>query len=424
MPGGNQVTIGIIGTGDGTGTAVVNTTYTVGSVAQAQTLFGSNTANGAHLMKMIIAAFQEGASSIVAASVGAPTLGTASTLSAAASAGATTITVTAGTGYTAGDIIFLGTGQTYAYEERRVIASISTNVITLTTALTFNHYIGETAQKVTEKASSAYTTAITNMQADESKSIALCELNDAATAVLMVAMVYNSYSLYNTPCVYIQAPEYADTDSTFIAKATAHNDNRVIMPFPLLTDFNGKTVTPGETAAALAGLIAGDGVPKLNHNYAAFTGFGGVVEKIANMDALLAVGITPIELKYNTIHIVRLLTTQATVNGVPNTQWQEGSVRLNVDFIEKAVASALQKSFLQSGNTPQTRLAIAAEVNSILSGFTGSQILIANPATNTPAFTAPVVSTDPSNSTRVIVAVQISPGKPLNFIALNFKVYL
>ena len=51
-------------------------------------------------------------------------------------------------------------------------------------------------------------------------------------------------------------------------------------------------------------------------------------------------------------------------------------------------------------------------------------ILVPDTITNTPAFTEPQVTTDVADRTKVNVDVSISPGRPLNFINLNFKVYL
>jgi hypothetical protein len=127
------------------------------------------------------------------------------------------------------------------------------------------------------------------------------------------------------------------------------------------------------------------------------------------MDAVINAGITPIDVKYGSIHIVRLLTTYTKKNLIPDFTWREGSIRLNVDAIEKAVARKIQAEYLQMGNTSQTRSAIKQDVISVLTVFESNNILIKDEATNTPAFRAPVVSTDPLDSAKVNVDVQISP---------------
>lgn len=66
-----QVILGIIGTSEKGPTATVTL---ISSTAEANSIFGSNTAYGATLVKMISRAFSEGASIIKAVSIGAPTL--------------------------------------------------------------------------------------------------------------------------------------------------------------------------------------------------------------------------------------------------------------------------------------------------------------------------------------------------------------
>lgn len=146
--------------------------------------------------------------------------------------------------------------------------------------------------------------------------------------------------------------------------------------------------------------------------------------KIADIDALISGGVTPIELRFNTIHIVRFVTTYTKLNGVPDATWREASIRLNVDNIQKTLAQRVQAKFLQSGNTPQIRLAIKTEAIAALNQYASSGILVADERTGTPAYLEPVVSTDANDNTKVNVDIQVSPGKPLNFISLNFRVFV
>jgi len=336
----------------------------------------------------------------------------------------TTVGHGASTGYVAGDVVYLGTGNTYQFEERRVVLSASAGTIKFTEPLTFKHYIGEIISNVTESESTAYVNAITEMEKDEDKSILVCELNDDDTSDLIQTMCLNSYNNYNTPCVYFRGSELADDETSVKAKAIAMNDDRAFMIYPLLTDFNGKTVSGGECAAAIAGAISGNGVPKLNHNFTELTSFGGVVSRITDMDGLISSGVMPIELKYNSIHIVRFVTTNTLKDGIPDFTRQEGAIRLNMDYIEKAISRDIQSKFLQKGNTSQVRGAMQTAITVLLNNYTSMDILIADSITKTPAFRTPIVTTDNEDRTKVNVDIAVSPGRPLNFITLNFKVYL
>ncbi|HOO96962.1 MAG TPA: phage major capsid protein [Caldisericia bacterium] len=71
--------------------------------------------------------------------------GAASTLSVAATATDTTITVVDGSSFTAGDYITIGVGST---QEIKEIDSVSTNDITLKSALSYDHSIGEATVEV------------------------------------------------------------------------------------------------------------------------------------------------------------------------------------------------------------------------------------------------------------------------------------
>lgn len=426
VPRANTVVIGMMGVSE-QGTA--NQVYEILSPSMAETIFGSNTAEGKDLVKMIKAAFEEGASVIKAVSIGQPTLAAATdggegALTADSAAGATTVTVADATIYTAGDIVYIGTKNTYAKEERRVVDSGSSTTLTLTTPLTFPHYTGEEARIITPKAETAYDTAVLALTADEDKSIIVCDLNTDAMEDDIQVLLDASLSNYNTPCVYIKGTDFGVSASTAATKAIATNDERVIHVFPNLVDFNGRTVNPGVSAAAVAGAIAGNGVPKLNHNFTALSGFGGVSAAITDMDALISAGVTPIELKNNEIHLVRFVTTKTKTSGVPDLTWQEGAIRLNVDHIVDAVATKMQSTYLQKGNTPQTRLAMKQDIIALLDKYASMNILVANPVTGIPAYRDPVVATDSVDDTKVNVTIEVSPGKPLNFIQLNFQVIL
>jgi len=93
-----------------------------------------------------------------------------------------------------------------------------------------------------------------------------------------------------------------------------------------------------------------------------------------------------------------------------------------VDQIERAVKSRIEAKFLQSGNIPAIREAIKQEVIVTLKQFVSLNILVAAPQYNVPAFKEPVVTTDLNDSSKVNVEIEISPGKPLNFVTLSFNI--
>lgn len=404
----------------------VNTEYKFSSVSEAEAKFGSNTAFGADLVKLIKRAFDEGASKVIGISIGTPTLWAANeTLTAVAEIGADRVDVGAGaSNYTAGDIVYLGTNNTYENEEKIEVNNVVGTEVIFTSTLKFKHFVGETLQEVTAKASTDYETAIDVIALNEEKTIVVCEDSSDAVATLMVAMVATSYNNASTPCVYFRWPKDGDTASTVATSAKTLNNNRTVMVYPNLVAFSGRVLTGGETAAALAWVVARNGLPKLNHNFSEFVSVGWVASKVADMDALITNGVTPIRLKFSAIQLVRFVTTYSNKGWVEDTTWREASVRTNVDYIEKAIHRRLQAKFLQSGNTPETRLAIKTECVTLLETFRVSNVIVADEATGQPAYRDPVVTTDVDDDTKIDVQIELSPSKPLNFITLNFKVIL
>lgn len=424
VPSPNGVVLWVIGTSE---KWTANTVYTIGSAAEADTIFGTNYAYWAKLVPMIKKAFAEWAFQVKAVSIWTPTKATATALTqwaltADSAVWALTITVADATIYTAWMIVYVWTWNTYNQEERMVVATWVWTTVTFTTAFKYPHYIWELARIITPKVDWDYTSAITALEPEENKGIVVCESNSDATTAAIVTMCNNSYNNYQTPCVFIRWPELADDATSMIANATTTNSSRCINVFPNLVDFNWNTLTGWETAAALAWLIIWNGLPKLNHNGSIFANYAWVASTITDMDALISGWVTPIELRYWSIHIVRFVTTSKTANGVPDYTWREASIRLNVDIIEKTIVNEIRAKYMQKGNTQAIRDSIKNKIVTMLDFFTGNEILVADEVTWTPAYRIPVVSTDPTDNTKVNVDIEISPWKPLNFITLNFKI--
>ena len=425
-PSTTNIVVGIIWTSE---KWTADQVYTISSISEADTIFGSDYTYWASLVPMIRRAFAEWAGSIRAISIWVPTMDSATaaaewTLTGDSAAWVATVTVADATIYTAGDEVFVGTGNTYSREEKREVLTWIGTTVTFTTALTYAHYIGETARIVTAKVDWDYTAAITAMEADESKSLVVSESNSVVVAAAITLMCTNSTTLNWIPCVYVQWAESWDDAAAVIVKATTANSDRVIIPFPLFIDFDWNTVSGWESAAALAGAIVWNWLPKLNHNFTEFVWFWGINALGTDLDSLISGWITPIELKYGTIHIVRFVTTSKTTDWVPDTTWREASIRLNVDVIEKTIWDNIRTLYMQKGNTPQIRESIKQKIISLLDIFAGNDILIADANTNTPAYREPIVTTDSEDDTKINIDLAISPGKPLNFITLNFKIAL
>ena len=424
VPSANGVVLWVIWTSE---KWTANTVYTINSVAEADTYFGSNYAYWATLVPMIKKAFAEWAFQVKWVSIWTPTKATATaltqwTLTADSAAWALTITVASATIYTGWMIVYVWTWSTYSQEERMVVATWVGTTVTFTTAFKYPHYVWELARIITVKVDWDYTSWITALESEENKWIVVCESNSDATTVAILTMCANSYNNYQTPCVFIRWPELADDATSVIANATTSNNSRCINVFPNLVDFNWNTITGWETASAVAWLIIWNWLPKLNHNFSEFQNYGWVASTITDMDALISGWVTPIALKYWTIHIVRFITTSKLSNWVPDYTWREASIRLNIDIIEKTISNEIRAKYMQKGNTQGIRDSIKNKITTMLDVFVADEILVPDVNTNTPAYRTPVVTTDITDNTKVNVEIAVSPWKPLNFITLNFKI--
>ena len=139
-----------------TGTAEVFQTFRNISDIEAQ--YGSNTNRGANAVDLARYAFRNGAGIVRLCSIGQPTSAqAATTLSAVALAGATSVTVTSPTGIATSDVIYIGSNiPGFAYEEKRTVSGVVGSVVSFTEPLQFDHVIGEGVSEITEKTLSDY----------------------------------------------------------------------------------------------------------------------------------------------------------------------------------------------------------------------------------------------------------------------------
>lgn len=422
-PGANPLVVGLIGVSE---QGTENIFQLFDNIADVETEYGTNLSNGANLVAMARLAFAEGATQVKLCSIGTPTVADTDALTVAAQPGDEQVTIASNTGYAIGEVIYIGSGNAgFEFEERRVITGVSGSTIIQFTGdpLQFAHSTTESVHEVTEPVAGDFTTALGKLELDRDiQAVAIQSDNDTINANLLTA-VNNAYANQNF-MVALRGCQRGTTESSAVSKATAHNDDFMILVFPTLLDKNGKYLDGYMGAAAMAGAVAGRGVPGVNFNLLELESFAGVEVEISNIDTLIAGGVTPIELRDNVIRGVRLMTTSLTINGQPSDLLEEGSVRFNVNRIQRTVQRALEQRFLTAGNTPSTREQIRSTVKNILRDFAIQEILVTDEATGTPGFKDPLVRTDSNNRKQVNVEIEIAPTLPLVFIQLNFRINL
>jgi len=108
-------------------------------------------------------------------------------------------------------------------------------------------------------------------------------------------------------CVYFRGFDKDVSEAQAMTKSQAHNSDRVFTFYPALKSYDGQTMSGAITAAACAGAVVGNGIPKLNHNYSELTSFGGVKTTIDDYDALFGAGCCPIIIRNNNQYSKRRL---------------------------------------------------------------------------------------------------------------------
>lgn len=155
--------------------------------------------------------------------------------------------------------------------------------------------------------------------------------------------------------------EAGGTVSAAAEKARAINYERMTVVYPA-GDSGFSSI--GETAAAVAGVIACGTDPALPLNGAELFGTENVLRCFsdAEITSLVTFGVTPVERVGEAVCVVRGITTRSMTGGEEDGTWRELTTVLIIDDVVPAVRSALRAKFPRVKNTAQTRGAIRTQV--------------------------------------------------------------
>jgi hypothetical protein len=218
--------------------------------------------------------------------------------------------------------------------------------------------------------------------------------------------------------VFLCGNDIETAAATAVTNAGNLDEDLCTLVWPNVTDTVGKYLQGFETAAMFAGALCRRGIPNVNFNLLDLETATGVVSLITDIDALISGGVTPIEISDSEVRAVRAVTTSS------DPLEQELSVRLNVNIIKRTIQRNLERTYLTSGNTLETRESIKTTVTDILVRYNDNGILTTDERTGTPGYKAPLVETDANDARRVIVTVEIAPTQPLVWIVVNLYVRL
>ncbi len=156
---------------------------------------------------------------------------------------------------------------------------------------------------------------------------------------------------------------FAETSYTeignIVVAAAILNSERVIMVSHCETEG-----TPGAVAAALCGAAASEDDPAMPLNGAVLQGLGAIGGNFSDADvnALIAAGVTPIETVSGNKTVIRGVTTKTTTDEVEDLTWREMNTVMIVDEVLPAIRDGLKLKFSRAKNTEQTRGAIRTQV--------------------------------------------------------------
>lgn len=160
-------------------------------------------------------------------------------------------------------------------------------------------------------------------------------------------------------------------DQAAVAAAAALNSERVVLCAPaarwaaMAADESPSALV---SAAALAGAVLGAGDPAASFSGRVLAGLSGLeaAPGDSQVEAMLAAGVTPLELRGGAVECVRALTTRTTTAGLPDRTFAPLGTVLIVDEVMADLRASLA-ALLQGARTTQASFgAIASQVTVLL----------------------------------------------------------
>lgn len=171
-------------------------------------------------------------------------------------------------------------------------------------------------------------------------------------------------------------------------------------------------------AAALAGAVCALPVTGEALNGLALQGIDRLAETLseAEIDALIAAGVTPLEQRGGRVRVIRAVTTRTKSGETPDASFRELSTVLTADAVIRAVRTALQARLAASRNHGLTRNAIATAA--------ALELAMQREAGRIESFSPPEAAADPEDATRCLLALRFTVARALNQIRIAATITL
>ena len=211
--------------------------------------------------------------------------------------------------------------------------------------------------------STDYQSAFEAMEQEEELAVLVCDSTQIAVQqALRDSVAAASEAQRERIAVVAGASE--ETVSQLVDRAEDLNSERVVLVCPGAVDPEGEALSGLETAAAVAGAIAGQADPAIPLGGAVLRGLYGLETRYdeSQLDLLIRGGVTPAESVGGNVTVIRGVTTRTTTGGAADGTWRDLSTILIVDDVIPAIRDALRARFRRAKNTAQSRGAIRSQV--------------------------------------------------------------
>ena len=259
---------------------------------------------------------------------------------------------------------------------------------------------------------SGYEAAFAKLAGVENIALVLCDSTDVEVQKKMRDSVVSASELRRERlCVAAGAKE--ESVEELIARAGELNHERAVLAAPGGLDGQGNPISGLPLAAAIAGVIAGEGDPAVPLGGARLQGLHGLSSRLEDndIDLLVLGGVTPVESLGGVVSVVRGVTTRTSTAGTADASWRDLSAIRVVDDVIPSLRTALRSKFYRAKNTAQSQGAIRAQVVLELENKLTREIIT--------DYDGVSVAADPEDPTRCLVDFSFAVAHGLNQIWLT-----
>lgn len=250
----------------------------------------------------------------------------------------------------------------------------------------------------------------------EAASPALVAVENAGAEVLALAKAWAEDRSKNQQETLIFAGTGGDVGSA-AALAKGVNSPRVVLSFGEAAPQGLEAGSPFWGALALCAAVAVLEDPSVSLTGEVMPGLARVAGAgYAQVETLLAAGVTPLCQAGSAVEAVRVLTTSTTVGGSPNRSFSPINSVLIVDFVMKALRQSLGSLLRGAKNSQTTLSAVASQLTVLLGDFLDRGIIT--------GFEAPRVSIQPDAPEVCVAQVAFTAAYLINQIQIRAQIQL